>query len=102
MFVKCANENISTLIVYVDDIVVTGGDPYEASSLKAQWLESLRLKTWVYSVTFLGLKLTDKVVAYSSPKKKYVLHLLQRCRPVDTPIEVNNQLGEDVGTPVEK
>lgn len=36
IFVKCANENISTLIVYVDDIVVTGDDPYEASSLKAQ------------------------------------------------------------------
>ncbi|GMY34470.1 aldose 1-epimerase family protein [Fagus crenata] len=80
LFLKHSNEGkIIALIVYVDDIVVTGNDTVEMGKLK----------------TYLA-------------KEKYVLDLLVEtgmlaCKPIDTPIEQNHRLGEDIDdTPVDR
>lgn len=44
MFIKRANDKIIILMVYVDEMVVTGDDPYELSSLKAPLARELEIK----------------------------------------------------------
>lgn len=44
MFIKRANDKIIILMVYVDEMVVTGDDPYELSSLKAHLARELEIK----------------------------------------------------------
>lgn len=60
IFVKRANGKITILIVYVDDIVVTGDDPYEVSSLKAHQTRELEIKELGLLHYLLGLKLPDQ------------------------------------------
>lgn len=41
MFITVQIRKITLLIVYVDDMVVTGDDPHEVSNLKAQLIKDL-------------------------------------------------------------
>ncbi|XP_048235710.1 uncharacterized protein LOC125371219 [Ricinus communis] len=73
MFIKYLQGRITILIVYVDDIVITG-DNQVARSEKGIFIS----------------------------QRKYVLDLLKKtgmlgCKPVDTPIEANHRLKENVG-----
>lgn len=54
-------------------IVVNRYGPYEVT-----WPESLKLKIWVHSVTFFGLKLPDQVEAYFSPNESVFLIFCKR------------------------
>ena len=47
LFIKQKTKEVTTLIVYVDDMMVTENDPSEITTLKNNWQPSLNSRIWV-------------------------------------------------------
>ncbi|GJW81349.1 putative RNA-directed DNA polymerase [Tanacetum coccineum] len=97
LFVKKNEGKVTTLIVYVDDMVVTGDDPEEMSKLQTTLATEFKLKVLGHLKYFLGIEVARSKAGISMCQRKYVLDLLAEtgmfnCRPVDTPIETNHKL----------
>lgn len=107
LFFKYQSGKIVILIVYVDDIVITGNDDDGIAFLKKMLARSFEVKDLGFLHYFLGIE-----VAYGSQgiylsQRKYVLDLLAEtgmlnCRPATTPIEQNHRILADSGDPVDK
>ncbi|BBH04526.1 HXXXD-type acyl-transferase family protein [Prunus dulcis] len=87
LFLKRDGRRLTTLIVYVDDIVVTGNDTGEQLKLQKYLSKEFEMKDLGDLKYFLGIK--------------YVLDLLTKtgmlgCKPADTPIKMNHKLCEDM------
>jgi hypothetical protein len=103
LFYKHAIGKVAILIVYVDDIVITGDDFTEITDLK-KYLEVKDLGQLKY---FLGIEISRGPKGIFLSQRKYVLELLKErgmlgCRPAGTPIEQNHRLCKDAGTPVDR
>jgi hypothetical protein len=102
MFIKRSNGKIAILIVYVDDIIMTGDDVNEITSLKALLAQEFEIKDLGSMKYFLGMEVarSDKGIFIS--QRKYILDLLEEtgmlgCKPADSPIEANHHLCSNVG-----
>ncbi|XP_028094659.1 uncharacterized protein LOC114294708 [Camellia sinensis] len=102
MFVKHNANKVVVLIVYVDNIVVTGNDEEEVTHLKRQLAKKFEIKDLGPLRYFLGIEVarSDKDIFIS--QRKYVLDLLGKtsmlgCKPSDSPIEANHRLCSGVG-----
>nr|CAD1835548.1 unnamed protein product [Ananas comosus var. bracteatus] len=98
---------ITILIVYVDDIVITGNDPQEMSKLKCYLAKEFEIKDLGKLRYFLGIEVARSEKGIFISQRKYVLNLLQEtgmlgCKPVDSPIEVNHRLQSKIGKEVDK
>uniref|UniRef100_A0A2N9I5Z3 Reverse transcriptase Ty1/copia-type domain-containing protein n=1 Tax=Fagus sylvatica TaxID=28930 RepID=A0A2N9I5Z3_FAGSY len=109
LFLKDSNEGkITALIVYVDDIVVTGNDTVEIGKLKTYLAKEFEIKDLGTLRYFLGIEVARSKEGIFVSQRKYVLDLLVEmgmlaCKPIDTPIEQNHKLGEDIDdTPVDR
>jgi hypothetical protein len=109
LFLKHSNEGkVTALIVYVDDIVVTGNDIMEMGKLKTYLAKEFEIKDLGTLRYFLGIEVARSKEGIFVSQRKYVLDLLVEtgmlaCKPIDTPIEQNHRLGEDVDdTPVDR
>ncbi|KAL7585442.1 uncharacterized mitochondrial protein AtMg00810-like [Lactuca sativa] len=96
-FVKENEGKVTALIVYVDDMVVTGDDPKEMSNLQTTLATEFDLKDLGHLKYFLGIEVARLKAGISMCQRKYVLDLLAEtgmlnCRPFDTPIEINHKL----------
>ena len=88
------------LLVYVDDIIITGDDNLVIAELASYLASEFSIKHLGPLRYFLGIK-----VAYSSNglvicQRKYTMEMLQDIgkadsRPLPTPLEVNHRLGAD-------
>lgn len=96
------------LIVYVDDIIITGDDSEEISSLKHRLAKEFEIKELGQLRYFLGMEVARSKKGIVVTQRKYVLDLLNDtgmsgCRPAETPVEVNLRLEEGKeGTQVDK
>ena len=98
MFYKHNKEGkIAILIVYVDDIVMTGSDESELTELKEFLAKQFEIKDLGNLKYFLGMEIarSDRGIAIS--QRKYVLDLLKEtgllgCKPCSTLIEPNHKL----------
>jgi hypothetical protein len=102
MFIKRGTDTIAVLIVYVDDIIMTGNDVEEIQTLKSRLAQEFEIKDLGSMRYFLGMEVarSDKGIFIS--QRKYILDLLEEtgmlgCRPADSPIEVNHHLKGDMG-----
>uniref|UniRef100_A0A2N9J1M4 Integrase catalytic domain-containing protein n=1 Tax=Fagus sylvatica TaxID=28930 RepID=A0A2N9J1M4_FAGSY len=109
LFLKHSNEGkVTALIVYVDDIVVTGNDIMEMGKLKTYLAKEFEIKDLGTLRYFLGIEVARSKEGIFVSQRKYVLDLLVEtgmlaCKPIDTPIEQNHRLGEDIDdTPVDR
>ncbi|XP_048139417.1 uncharacterized mitochondrial protein AtMg00810-like [Rhodamnia argentea] len=107
LFVKKSGAKISILIVYVDDIVVTGNDNDEIGRLKKFLGQEFEIKDLGKLRYFLGIEVARSSKGIFLSQRKYVLDLLTEvgllgCHPFDTPIEANTRLQEKDGDPVDK
>ncbi|KAA0058176.1 Retrovirus-related Pol polyprotein from transposon TNT 1-94 [Cucumis melo var. makuwa] len=99
---------IVILIVYVDDIVLTGDDQTEISQLKQRMGDEFEIKDLGNLKYFLGMEVARSKEGIPVSRRKYTLDLLTEtvmlgCRPADTPIEFNCKLGNsDDQVPVDK
>lgn len=98
LFIKRKEGKLTALIVYVDDMVLTGDDHEEMRLLQEYLATEFEMKDLGDLKYFLGIEVirTDKGIALS--QRKYVLDLLTEtgmlaCKPAVTPIEMNHRLG---------
>ena len=91
LLLKKQHGKITTLIVYVDDMVVIGNDPEERKALQNYLSKEFEMKDLGPLKYFLGIEVSWSNTRIFLSQRKYALDLLQEtgmsgCHPVDTPI----------------
>ncbi|GKD44289.1 ribonuclease H-like domain-containing protein [Tanacetum coccineum] len=95
LYTKESDDNFVALLVYVDDIVLTGNNINEIDKVKIFLKSKFKIKDRGELKYFLGIEVlkTEKGVLYLS-KRKYCLELLHNygllaCKPVSTSLPEN-------------
>ena len=100
MFVKHFSlGGVTTLLVYVDNIVVTGDELQGIKALKRCLLQEFEIKELGRLKYFLGIEVAHSRHGIFISQQKYVLDLLTEigklgCKPMEIPIEQNHKLCE--------
>ncbi|PRQ26842.1 putative RNA-directed DNA polymerase [Rosa chinensis] len=97
LFIKRRQDKITALIVYVDDMIVTGDDLKEIEALQKYLSKEFEMKDLGQLKYFLGIEVARSKKGISLSQRKYVLDLLAEtgmldCNPIETPIEMNHNL----------
>lgn len=106
LFIKhSAKGGVTALLVYVDDIIVTGNDDKEKRELKKCLVKEFEIKDLGRLKYFLGIEVSYSRQGIFVSQQKYVTDLLKEagklgCKPAATPIEPNQKLGEAKEEPV--
>ena len=92
LFLKKQHDKITTLIVYVDDMVVIGNDPEEMKNLQNYLSKEFEMKDLGPLKYLLGIKVSRSKKGIFLSQRKYTLDLLQEtsisaCQLADTPVE---------------
>ncbi|KAH9666171.1 retrovirus-related pol polyprotein from transposon RE1 [Citrus sinensis] len=92
LFIKKRQGKITALIVYVDDMVVTGNDEEETEALQKYLSREFEMKDLGALKYFLGIEVSRSKGGIFLSQRKYALDLLHEtgmtaCQPIDTPIE---------------
>ncbi|RVW33893.1 putative mitochondrial protein [Vitis vinifera] len=96
------------LVVYVDDIVITGSDQNGIQKLKQHLFTHFQTKNLGKLKYFLRIEITQSSSGVVLSQRKYALDILEEtgmldCKPVDTPMDPNVKLipgqGEPLGDP---
>ncbi|KAI5321965.1 hypothetical protein L3X38_031037 [Prunus dulcis] len=101
LFLKRDGRRLTALIVYVDDIVVTGNDAREQLKLQTYLSQEFEMKDLGDLKYFIGIEVAMSITGIFLSQRKYVLDLLTKtgmlgCKPADTRIEMNHKLCEDI------
>ena len=109
LFVKHSTEGkITIIIVYVDDIILTGDNEYEISNLKMCLAHEFEIKDLGNLKYFLEMEVARSKRGIVVSQQKYVLDLLKEtgmfgCKPADTPMDSNyKQSITEESTPIDK
>ena len=102
LFTYTKGSSFTVLLVYVDDILLTGNDLGCITDLKHLLNTKFGLKDLGSLKYFLGLKVARSDRGISLNQRKYCLEILQDTgflgsKPVRTPMEQNLHLSKDVG-----
>ncbi|KAK3007413.1 hypothetical protein RJ639_014792 [Escallonia herrerae] len=102
---KMKDQHIAILIVYVDDIILTGDCIAEMEGLKQCLASEFEIKDLGSLKFFLRMEIARSRKGIAVSQRKYALDLLKEtsmsgCRPVETPIDPNQKLGDNKGVPV--
>ena len=98
LFFKGAQHGlITTLIVYVDDIIITGNNLNEIEGLEEHLDKNFEVKQLGPLRYFLGIEFARSSEGILMTQQKYILELLEEtkhtnCHINETPIEVNHKL----------
>ncbi|XP_062099709.1 uncharacterized mitochondrial protein AtMg00810-like [Humulus lupulus] len=92
------NGKIAVLIVYVNDILLTGDDLEELEAMKNKLSKAFEIKDLGEMKYFLAMEVARSKQGIVISQRKYVLDLLKdsgmsECCPIDTPIDLNKKLG---------
>ena len=93
------------LLLYVDDIILTGKYQFPISSLIATLDKEFELKDLRPLCFFLDLEATPLSIGIHLFQTKYMLDLLRRskmsdCHPYSTPVSAKSLLSTHDGTPL--
>ena len=99
LFIKHKEGKVTALIVYVDDMVLTGDDLEERKALQQFLASKFEMKDLGQLKYFLGIEVSRSKTGVCLSQQKYVLDLLTEtgmlaCKPIDTPMEMNHKLGQ--------
>ncbi|KAJ0836373.1 putative RNA-directed DNA polymerase [Helianthus annuus] len=94
LFVKSSSDVFIALLVYVDDIVITGNNKNEIDKIKAFLNSKFQIKDLGLLKFFLGIEVVQENGVLCLSQRKYCLDLLSEfgllgSKPVSTPIEQN-------------
>ena len=97
LFVKVQEGKLSIVLVYVDDLIITGDEKDEIQRTRANLSVRFQMKELGELKHFLGLEVerTDRGIFLG--QQKYVRDILQKfglagCKPISTPMEPNLKL----------
>ena len=102
LFVKQSSEGkLSILIVYVDDIIITGDDETEIQTLKSRLSNEFEIKDLGQLRYFLGMEVARSKTGLIVCQRKYVIDLLTEtgllgCKPIDTSMEQNKRWNREI------
>ena len=93
------------LVVYVDDIVITGSDQEGIQRLKQHLFNHFQTKDLGKLKYFLGLEIAQSNSGVDMSQRKHVLDILEKtgmleCKPIDTPMDPNVKLVPRQGEPL--
>ena len=99
LFQKRQLGKVTALIVYVDDMIITGNDPEEILRLQKQLATKFEMKILGGLKDFLGIEVARSKQGIFLSQRKYILDLLSKVglldyKPADSPIVQNHRLGE--------
>jgi hypothetical protein len=99
LFLKHRNKKVTALIIYVDDMIITGDDVEEISRLEKDLSTEFEMKNLGGLKYFLDIEVAGSKQGIFLSQRKYVLDLLSEigmldCKPADTPMVQNHHLGE--------
>ena len=97
LFVKNKNEKLAIVLVYVDDLIITGDDEKEISQTKVNLSVRFLMKDLGELKHFLGLEVEHTEDGLFLYQQRYAQDLLEKygmldCKPISTPIEPNVKL----------
>ena len=102
LFLHRTPKGIVLLLLYVDDMIITGSDAASIQEVKQQLQASFQMKDLGLLHYFLGLEVHSTSKGIFLHQHKYATDLiamadLQSANPVDTPLEVNVKYHRDEG-----
>jgi hypothetical protein len=105
LFFRRSDHGITLLLLYVDDMIITGDDVQGIQDLKRFLGQHFEMKDLGPLSYFLGLEVSSSSDGYYLTQAKYTSDLISRARItdskiVDTPIEYNNRLNTHDGKPL--
>jgi len=105
VFYRHSNAGCIYLVVYVDDIVLTGSDHHDISKLKHHICHHFQTKDLSKLRYFLGIEVAQSNHGIVITQRKYVLDLLEETellnsKSVETPIDPNIKLLPSQGEPL--
>lgn len=92
-----ADGKIAVLIVYVDNIILTGDDIIEMKQLKKHQTSEFEIKDLGSLKYFFDMEVARSRKSVVVSQRKYMMDLLKEtgmsgCRPVETPFDPNQNL----------
>lgn len=102
LFTRGSGETFVALLVYVDDILLTGPSTRHIDDVKAVLKSHFLLKDLGSVKYFLGLELAHSKSGLLLSQRKYCLQILEdtgylNAKPASTPMDPNLKLSKDVG-----
>jgi hypothetical protein len=99
LFLKRRQGKITALIIYVDDMIITGDDSEEIYRLEKHLAMEFEMKNLGGLKYFLGIEVARSKQGIFLSQRKYVLDLLAEvgmldCKLANTPTIQNQKLGE--------
>lgn len=105
VFFRCSSsKTFIYLVVYVDDIVITGDDQEGIQALKQHLFQHFQTKDLGSLHYFLGIEVAQSKSGIAICQRKYALDILEEtgllnCKPADTPMDPNVKLLPNQGEP---
>ena len=103
LFVSTHNNDITYVLVYVDDILVTGNNPMIIGNVLAAFAQRFSIKDPTDLQYFLGIEATRTAAGLHLMQRKYITDLRHRtnmfeAKPVTTPLPTSPKLTLHGGT----
>ena len=97
LFLRHTDKGTILLLLYVDDIIITGDDLSSIQELKDFLNQQFEMKDLGHLSYFLGLEITHSTDGFYITQAKYASNLLSQAgltdsKTVDTPVELNAHL----------
>lgn len=91
LFIKKTSTTITILLIYVDDILLTGSDPLYITSLITHMHTTFSMKELGFVNYFLGISVIKSASGYVLSQQKYASDLLAKagmsdCKPYSSPM----------------
>ncbi|KAM2954379.1 hypothetical protein FF1_032665 [Malus domestica] len=100
LFVRTGTKGKLVVLVYVDDLIITGDNTVEIEALKLSLHQAFAIKDLGRLKYFLGIEMATSSKGLFLHQRKYVLDLLQEakmldCKPAITPVDCKLKLSID-------
>ncbi|KAL9299485.1 putative RNA-directed DNA polymerase [Arabidopsis thaliana] len=106
LFVNSHGSKVTYILVYVDDIIVTGNDPSYVAKVLHSFAARFSIKNPVDLHYFLGIEATRSDKGLHLMQRRYILDLLARnnmadAKPAPTPLPASPKLKLNDGVPLD-
>ncbi len=103
---KKTNRGIIVIVIYVDDLIITGDSNVDISNLKKFLKQKFEMKDLGELRYFLDIEVIQSPKGIWLLQRQYALNKLSeygmmRCKPISIPLEQNVKLSADEGDLVE-
>lgn len=104
LFIRRTCRGCTILLLYVDDMIISGNDEIGITELKNHLLSTFKMKDLGHLTYFLGLEISRSDAGIRINQCKYAVYLLSFARltdakSFDTLLERNVRISQDAGPP---